>query len=92
MLLYIAGQTDYSNSTEISFEACETRKCVDVDYSINEGDETLYMTLAMMPYLNNKIGLHPRAAELKINSNLLVILVLSINRYNYLYLNRLLAT
>ncbi|CAI8012405.1 hypothetical protein GBAR_LOCUS7955 [Geodia barretti] len=30
------------------------------------------MTLAMMPYLNNKIGLHPRAAELKINNPLQV--------------------
>ena len=66
--VFIASQTDYFN-TEISFEACESRKCVNleiVDDSIDEGDETLFMTLNTTPNLTNMIELHHQVAELKI--------------------------
>ena len=66
--VFIASQSDYFN-TEILFEACESRRCVNleiVDDSINEGDETLYMTLNTTPNLTNMIELHRQVAELKI--------------------------
>ena len=40
-----------------------------VDDAINEGDETLYMTLTTTQNLTNRIKLHHQAAEFKIIDN-----------------------
>ena len=69
----IASQTDFRDfKTDISLEACETRRCVNVeivDDSINEGDETLYVTLTTTPNLTYRIQFHPQAAKFRIIDN-----------------------
>ena len=69
----IVSPTDYSSlHTTLTFAACETRQCVNVnivDDSVHEPDEVFVFTLTSTPGMNSGISIRPDMGEIVITDN-----------------------